>query len=60
MHRAEVLEALPIDTDLHLSKTKLRPLQAGDQARVATIVAAAAKKAAKRYRNNGGSYDRTF
>jgi hypothetical protein len=38
------------DTDTHISMTKLRPVQPGDQARADAIVAAA-KRAAERYRD---------
>src|SRR5260370_7775534 len=38
------------DTDAHMSMTKVRPVQPGEQARADAIVAAA-KKAAERYRD---------
>jgi hypothetical protein len=48
--RAESTTGSAIDADPHMSMTKLRPLQPGDQARADAIVAAA-KKVAERYRD---------
>jgi hypothetical protein len=50
-HNAQSMARLAAtDTDTHMSMTKLRPVQPGDQARADAIVAAA-KKAAERYRD---------
>ena len=48
--RAQSMPGLATDMDSHMSMTKLRPLQPGDQARADAIVTAA-KKAAERYRD---------